>query len=64
MGNKPSNHFQMDRPESGGADRKGEREASGQLELEKKEFAKAQKAKHERLPKTPDAPERPGSEEP
>lgn len=42
MGNKPSNIFQMDRPESGGADRKDERESSGLLDREKQEFAEAQ----------------------
>jgi hypothetical protein len=35
----------MDRPESGGADRKQEREASGLLNQEKQEFAKAQTRK-------------------
>lgn len=39
MGVKPSNHFQSDRPESGGADRDGERENSGLLEREKQKFA-------------------------
>lgn len=42
MGNKPSNIFQMDRPESGGADRDEEREASGLLDQAKQEFAEAQ----------------------
>lgn len=45
MGHKPSNIFQMDRPESGGADRKEEREASGILGREKQEFAEAQSRK-------------------
>ena len=45
VGGKPSNIFQMDRPESGGADRKEEREASGLLNQEKQEFAKAQARK-------------------
>jgi hypothetical protein len=45
MGSKPSNNFQMDRPESGGADRKEEREASGLLDREKAEFAEAEKRK-------------------
>jgi hypothetical protein len=35
----------MDRPESGGADRKEEREASGLLNREKQKFAKAQASK-------------------
>lgn len=39
MGTKPSNNFQSDRPESGGADRDGEREKSGLLEREKQKFA-------------------------
>jgi hypothetical protein len=45
VGGKPSNNFQMDRPESGGADRKEEREASGLLDQEKQEFAEAQTRK-------------------
>jgi hypothetical protein len=45
MGHKPSNIFQMDRPESGGADRKEEREASGLLGREKQEFAEAESRK-------------------
>ncbi|MGZ6114625.1 MAG: hypothetical protein ACXWM9_08415 [Gemmatimonadaceae bacterium] len=45
VGSKPSNIFQMDRPESGGADRKEEREASGLLDREKQKFAKAQATK-------------------
>ncbi len=45
MGSKPSNIFQMDRPESGGADRKEEREASGRLNREKQRFAEAQTRK-------------------
>jgi hypothetical protein len=45
VGSKPSNNFQMDRPESGGADRKQEREASGLLNQEKQEFAKAEARK-------------------
>jgi hypothetical protein len=35
----------MDRPESGGADRKEEREASGLLDREKQKFAKSQASK-------------------
>ena len=45
MGNKPSNIFQMDRPESGGSDRKDEREASGLLDKSKQEFAEAESRK-------------------
>ena len=39
MGTKPSTNFQSDRPESGGADRDGERENSGLREREKQKFA-------------------------
>ena len=39
MGTKPSNNFQSDRPESGGADRNGERENNGLLEREKEKLA-------------------------
>jgi len=47
MGSKPSNNFQSDRPESGGADRSGERENSGLLERGKQKFAaeEAEKAR-------------------
>jgi hypothetical protein len=47
MGNKPSNNYQSDRPESGGADRSDERESSGLLEREKQKFAaeEAEKAR-------------------
>jgi hypothetical protein len=60
MGTKPSNNFQSDRPESGGADRDQEREKSGLLEREKREFAKADKAKGELPPReTIEEPEEP-----
>lgn len=50
MGTKPSNNFQSDRPESGGADRDGERENNGLLEREKEKFAAEEsKKKAERL---------------
>ena len=39
MGSKPSNNFQSDRPESGGADHDEQMEKSGLLEREKQEFA-------------------------
>jgi hypothetical protein len=39
MGTKPSNNFQSDRPESGGADHHSERENSGLLERNKQKFA-------------------------
>jgi hypothetical protein len=45
MGNKPSNTYAMDRPESGGADHNDERENSGLLDRAKQEFAESQKAK-------------------
>jgi hypothetical protein len=45
MGNKPSNIFQMDRPESGDADRDEARENSGLLDRAKQRFAEGQKAK-------------------
>jgi hypothetical protein len=47
MGHKPSNFFQMDRPESGGADRDDEREASGSLDRAKEEFAEAEARKRD-----------------
>jgi hypothetical protein len=45
MGTKPSNNFQSDRPESGGADRRDERENSGLLAREKEKFAAEQAEK-------------------
>jgi len=52
MGTKPSNNFQSDRPESGGADRNGERENNGLLDREKEKFASDEAAKRaERLEK-------------
>jgi hypothetical protein len=39
MGHKPSNAYQMNRPESGGADRDAQLERSGLLERDKQEFA-------------------------
>jgi hypothetical protein len=50
MGSKAPTNFQSDRPESGGADRRAERERSGLLEREKKEFA-AEEAEKARLAK-------------
>lgn len=44
MGSKPSNSFQSNRPESGGADRDERLEKSGILEREKQEFAASKKA--------------------
>jgi hypothetical protein len=54
MGGKPSNNFQSDRPESGGADRDSERENSGLLDREKEKFAE------EEVEKRADAPEQAG----
>ena len=45
MGSKPSNNFQSDRPESGGADRSDERENSGLLERAKQKFAEEEAEK-------------------
>jgi len=45
MGTKPSNSFQQDRPESGGADRDDIREESGLLDQAKQEFAQSQSKK-------------------
>jgi len=39
MGIKPSNNYQSDRPESGGADKDMQREKSGLLERDKAKFA-------------------------
>jgi hypothetical protein len=50
MGTKPSNNFQSDRPESGGADRQDERESSGLLARDKQKFA-AEQAEKERSSK-------------
>jgi hypothetical protein len=47
MGTKPSNNFQSDRPESGGADRDSARENSGLLDKNKEQFA-ADKANERR----------------
>jgi hypothetical protein len=47
MGTKPSNNYQSDRPESGGANRDGERENSGLLEKDKEKFASDQARKRE-----------------
>lgn len=48
MGSKPSNNFQSDRPESGGADHDEQREKSGLLERDKQEFAASQKDRQQR----------------
>jgi hypothetical protein len=51
MGQKPSNNFQSDRPESGGADHNSQRENSGLLEKAKGEVSRSDKAKHQAAPK-------------
>jgi hypothetical protein len=56
MGSKPSNAFQMNRPESGGADRDELREKSGLLEREKQEFAASEKATKEAIDSDQDEP--------
>jgi hypothetical protein len=58
MGGKPSNSFQMDRPESGGADKDMLREKSGLLERDKQKFAQ------EESEKRADAPEQENTGEP
>jgi hypothetical protein len=47
MGVKPSNNFQSDLPESGGADKDGIREKNGLLERDKEKFAVDQAKKAE-----------------
>lgn len=42
MGSKPSNNFQSNRPESGGADKDNQREKSGLTERDKERFAREQ----------------------
>ena len=54
MGHKPSNNFQSDRPESGGADHDMSREKSGLTERDKARFASEQ-AKRESAPRDPRA---------
>ena len=47
MGTKPSSNYQSDRPESGGADRDGEREKSGLLDKDKEKYASDMARKRE-----------------
>jgi len=47
MGMKPSNNYQSDRPESGGADKDGVRENNGLLERDKEKFATDQAKQRE-----------------
>jgi hypothetical protein len=44
VGTKPSNNYQSDRPESGGADKDGIRENNGLLEKEREKFAQEKAA--------------------
>ena len=60
MGHKPSNNFQSNRPESGGADHDMSREKSGLTERDKERFASEQ-AKRESAPRDPNAPHAPFS---
>jgi hypothetical protein len=64
VGTKPSNNFQRDRPESGGADRDQERERSGLLDREKQAFAEAEQEKRERRPQGDARESPPESEQP
>jgi len=50
MGSKPSNLLPMDRPESGGSDRRQERERSGMLGRAKMDVARSEKFKHQSKP--------------
>jgi hypothetical protein len=61
MGVKPSNNYQSDRPESGGADRDSQKEKSGLLDRDRGKFA-AEKAAERRdadslIPKPKPKPE-------
>jgi hypothetical protein len=47
MGAKPSNNFQSDRPESGGADKDGIRENNGLLDRDKEKYAVDQSKREE-----------------
>jgi hypothetical protein len=52
MGSKPSNNFQSDRPESGGADKDMLREKSGLPDRDKQRFAEEQ-SKRASAPRDP-----------
>ncbi len=54
MGSKPSNNFQSDRPESGGADHDMAREKSGLLANEKEEYAQEEAEKRAAKPNAKD----------
>jgi hypothetical protein len=51
MGSKPSNNFQSDRPESGGADKDMSREKSGLPDRDKERFAQEQAERREAAPR-------------
>jgi hypothetical protein len=55
MGSKPSNNFQSDRPESGGADKDMSREKSGLPDRDKERFAQEQAERREAAPRRPHA---------
>ena len=55
MGSKPSNNFQSDRPESGGADKDMSREKSGLPDRDKERFAQEQAQRREAAPRRPHA---------
>ena len=55
MGIKPSNNYQSNRPESGGANHDEKLENSGILEREKQEFAASRKAQEERAQRDAEA---------
>ena len=46
MGSKPSNNFQSDRPESGGADKDNQRATSGLPDRDKERFSVEQAERH------------------
>jgi hypothetical protein len=60
---KPSNNFQSDRPESGGADHNSERENSGLLERDKQKYAADHATKRPVEPSTPTEGSRDGESE-
>lgn len=61
MGQRGSNHFQSNRPESGGTDHNSQRENSGLLARNKKKFAAEHAGeKHDESPAIRDGVERVG----
>ena len=55
MGSKPSNNFQSNRPESGGADHDETRLKSGLADRDKERFAEEQAERREAAPRRPHA---------